>query len=428
MDYERSIKWLYSFEKFGIKLGLDRITHICKKLGNPQNNYKTIHVGGTNGKGSVCKILGSILNVDGYKVGIYLSPHLQRFSERFIINNEEISKEEVVNLVEKIRPIIDEMINYENTPTFFEIVTAMAFQYFSDKKVDYAIIEVGLGGRFDATNIVKPEISVITNVSLEHQKILGKTIEKIAFEKSGIIKEKVPMITGAKGKALNVIKKITTENNSIITIINNKSWKKIKGGVDWQEFEIIGSLKNYIIKTSLIGSFQGENIAISINAIEALQMKGLYISEDSIFEGIEKSSNPGRMEIIDFEPMILVDGAHNIAAMNLLKNTLENDFVYDRLILIIGVLSDKNVKEILDIITPISDIIILTKSTNKRASDPLKLKEMINKKEVVIKKKIPDAVDYAKKISKKQDLILITGSLFTVGEAQSHLYNNFKNS
>jgi len=428
MDYNKTKKWLYSFEKFGIKLGLDRITHICKKLGNPQKNYKIIHVGGTNGKGSVCKILGSILNVGGYNVGIYLSPHLQRFSERFIINNEEISEKEVVNLVEKIKPIVDDMIKNENIPTFFEIVTAIAFQYFSDKKVDYAIIEVGLGGRFDATNIVNPEISVITNVSLEHQNILGKTIEKIAYEKSGIIKEKVTLITGATDKGLDVIKKIAKEKNSDVTVVRNKNWRKIKGGVDWQEFEINGSLKNYIIKTSLIGKIQGENIAISINAIETLQMKGLYISENSIFEGIEKSSNPGRMEIIDFEPMILVDGAHNITAMHSLKNTLENDFVYERLILVIGILSDKNVKGILEIITPLADIVILTKSENKRASDPSKLKEMINEKEVTIKNKISNAVEYAKRIANKQDLILITGSLYTVGEAKDYFYNNFKNS
>ncbi|MCK5636678.1 MAG: bifunctional folylpolyglutamate synthase/dihydrofolate synthase, partial [Thermoplasmatales archaeon] len=199
MNYEETIEWLYSFEKFGIKLGLERITHICKKLGNPQKNYKVIHVGGTNGKGSVCRFLQSILTLNGYKVGVYTSPHLQRFTERFIIDNNEMLKGDVVKLIEKIKPIIDDMLKKENTPTFFEIVTAMAFLCFKDKNVDFAIVEVGLGGRFDATNIVEPIVSVITNVSLEHQDRLGDKIDDIAFEKAGIIKDNIPVITGASG-------------------------------------------------------------------------------------------------------------------------------------------------------------------------------------------------------------------------------------
>jgi len=421
MNYKETIDWLYSFEKFGIKLGLERITHICKQLGSPQKNYKVIHVGGTNGKGSVCRFLQSILTLGGYKTGIYTSPHLQRFSERFIIDSKEISKKDVVLLVEKVKPIIDEMIKDDNTPTFFEIVTAIVFQYFSDKKVDFAIIEVGLGGRYDATNIVNPAATIITNVSLEHQDRLGHKIEDIAFEKAGIIKDEIPVITGASNKTLDVIQKMAKEKKSSVTVINNSSWKKISGGVDWQEFLINGSLKEYNVKTSMAGKFQGENIALTLATIENLQMNGVYIIDESITEGIEKTTNPGRMEIVSFEPIILFDGAHNIAGMKSLKKTLEEDFVYDNLILIIGILSDKNVKEILDIITPIAYTIIVTKSHNKRASDPSKLKDIIAKKEVIIKNEISDAIDYAKKVAKKEDLICITGSLFTVGEAKDHL-------
>jgi dihydrofolate synthase/folylpolyglutamate synthase len=421
MNYEELLNWLYSFEKFGIKLGLDRINQICKKLQNPQDKLNIIHVGGTNGKGTVCRLLGSILANSGYKVGIYTSPHLQRFTERFLINYKEISNKDVVKLIEKIRPIIEDMIKKENTPTFFEIVTAIAFQYFYEESVEYAIIEVGLGGRFDATNIVNPDITIITNVSLEHQNILGNKIEDIAFEKAGIIKEGIPLITASSGKALDVIKKISKEKKSRMTVIDNNSWKKISGGVDWQEYLINGSLKDYRIKTSLIGNFQGENIAIALNAIETLQMNGLYVTEDSIYEGIEKTSNPGRMEIVDFEPIILLDGAHNVSGIKYLKNTLENDFIFEKVIIVFGILSDKKIEEILDIIMPIADIIILTKSKNKRAFDPNKLKDMIKNKEVIVKENISDAINYARKISKKQDLICVTGSLFTVGEAKEYL-------
>ena len=421
MNYNDSIDWLYSFEKFGIKLGLERITHICKELGDPQKNYKVIHAGGTNGKGSVCRFLQSVLTLNGYRVGVYTSPHLQRFSERFVIDGKEISENDVVTLIEKIRPIVDEMIKKNNIPTFFEIVTAMAFQYFDDKKVDFAVIEVGLGGRYDATNVVDPLVTIITNISLEHQDRLGEKIEDIAFEKAGIIKEGIPVITGADGKTLNVIQRISTEINSILTVIDNGCWKKISGGVDYQEFLINGKLKDYNVKTSMVGKFQGENIALTLAAIETLQMNGIYITDESIVEGIEKTINPGRMEINSFEPIILLDGAHNIAGIESLKKTLAEDLVYEKLALVIGILSDKNIQEMLDIITPTADTIIVTKSHNKRACSPSKLKEMIGNKEVVVKDKISEAIDYAKKLAKKQDLICITGSLFTVGEAKDYL-------
>jgi len=420
MNYEESIKWLYSFEKFGIKLGLERINYICKKLKNPQKSYKIIHVGGSNGKGSVCRFLQTILTLSGYKTGVFTSPHLQRFSERFVIDGKEISKDDVVLIVKKIKPIIDEMIKQKNSPTFFEIVTAIAFEYFKDQKVDFAIIEVGLGGRFDSTNVVDPLVSVITNVSLEHQDRLGNKVEDIAFEKAGIIKESIPVITGASGKSIDVIKKVAKEKKSQIKIVEKSSWEKIQGGPDWQEFLVKGSLKDYHLKSSMAGKIQGENIAITIATIENLQMNGVYITDESILDGVEKTIYPGRMEIISFEPLILIDGAHNIEGINNLKSTLKEDFVYEKLIIILGILKDKNIKEMLDIITPLADVIIFTKSKNKRACSPTKLKDMIEK-EVIVKEKISDAIDYAKMQAEKQDLICITGSLFTVGETKDYL-------
>ncbi len=420
MDYKKCIDWLYSFQKFGIKLGLDRIKHICKKLGNPQNNYKIIHVGGTNGKGSVCRFLESALVNSGYKTGTYTSPHLQRFSERFVVNKKEISESVIVRLVEKIKPIVKGMIEEDNIPTFFEIVTAMAFQYFKEKNVDFAIIEVGLGGLYDATNIVNPMVTIVTNVSYEHQNILGDKIEDISFEKAGIIKKGIPVITAATGKALDVIKKVALEKNSSLIVIDNNSWNKIGGGVDWQEFLVNGSLKDYNVKTSMIGRYQGENVALTIAAIETLQMNGVYITDESIIEGFEKTKNPGRMEIVGFEPLILLDGAHNVTGMTSLKNTLEEDFVYEKLILIFGILSDKNIQAILDIIVPIADTFVATKSQSNRAFNPSRLKEMIVKKEVIVKDKISDAIEFAQRIAKKNDLICITGSLYTVGEARNY--------
>jgi dihydrofolate synthase/folylpolyglutamate synthase len=421
MKYKKCIEWLYSFEKFGIKLGLDRIKHICNKLGNPQNNYKIIHVGGTNGKGSVCRFLESVLINSGYNVGTYTSPHLQRFSERFVINNEEIPESEIEKLISKIKPIIDEMEINDNIPTFFEIVTAMVFQFFKVKKVDFAIIEVGLGGRYDATNIVNPIVSIITNVSYEHQNILGDKIEDISFQKAGIIKNDIPTVTAATGKALDVIKKTSLQKNSNLTVIRNDSWNILSTGLYGQELKINGFLKEYNLKTSMIGKHQAENAAITIATLETLQMNGIYITDDAINDAFEKTKNPGRMEIIDIKPIILLDGAHNVAGMNFLKTAIEDNFVYEKLIIIFGILRDKNIQDILDIIAPIADIIIATKSQSLRAFDPLLLKEMADKKDVVVIDRIHDAIKYAKKIAKNNDMICITGSLYTVGEARDYL-------
>jgi dihydrofolate synthase/folylpolyglutamate synthase len=421
MNYKNCIDWLNSFEQFGIKLGLNRIRYICKKLGNPQDCYNIIHVGGTNGKGSVCKYLESILVNNGYSVGTYTSPHLQRITERFIVNKKEISKKEIISLIVKIKPIIKEMVNNNNSPTYFEIVTAIAFQYFKEKKVDFSIIEVGLGGRFDATNIINPMVTIITNVTLEHQNILGEKIEKISLEKAGIIKKDIPLITAATGKGLNILKKVASDNNSPITIISENSFKIINKSLNLQEYQVIGSIRKYNIKTSMIGNYQVENIAITIAAIETLQMNGLYLTDDSINESFLNTKNPGRMEIAGLNPLILLDGAHNVAAMKLLKKFLQENFSNNKIILIIGILSDKNVQSILDIITCVADLIIVTRSQNKRSFEPNKLKKMIRNNEVIVKDNVINAIKYVNSVAEKDDIICITGSLYIVGESREHL-------
>ena len=428
MRFEESLSWLYGFERFGIKLGLERISYIAEKLGNLQKNYKIVHVAGTNGKGSVCKFLASILTSGGYKVGVYLSPHLQRFSERIMVDNREISEDELVSLIDKIKPIVDEMIKKEDTPTFFEIVTALAFQYFSDKEVDFAVVEVGLGGKYDATNIVNPMVSVITNISLEHTDILGKTIKDISLQKAGIIKNNVAVVTAVKGDALRVIKNVAKERDISVIVIDEKRWKRVSCNLDGQEFVIKGDLTDYFVKTSMLGKHQGENIAITVASVENLQMNGVYIPEMSIIDGIAKATNSGRLEIVKHEPIVLLDGAHNPDGMKTLRTTLDEDFDYDKLILVLGILSDKDIPSMLSTIVPVADIIVVTKSHNSRACEPSKLKEMIEKsgykKKVIVKDQISAAVEYAESIANKKDLICVTGSLFTVGEAREYILKN----
>ncbi|UCF12148.1 MAG: bifunctional folylpolyglutamate synthase/dihydrofolate synthase [Thermoplasmatales archaeon] len=425
MNFKESICWLYSFKKYGSKLGLERISYLIKQLGNPQNTIKVIHVTGTNGKGSVCKFIGSILLKAGYNVGVYVSPHLQRFSERIIVNNEEISEGDVVLLVEKIKPVVDDMIKQNNTPTFFEVVTAMAFQFFSDCTVDFAVVEVGLGGRFDATNVVNPLVSVITNISLEHTNYLGEDIKSIAFEKAGIIKENAPVITAVKNDARDVIKKIAKEKNAHTIVINSNHWRRLSNNINYQEFLIQGAFNDYTVKTTLLGEYQGENIALALSTIEQLQMNGVYLTDDDVLEGISTTLNPGRIEIISKKPTVLLDGAHNPVGMKMLRKTLEEDFEYNRLVLLIGILKDKNIQKMLSTIAPISDIIIVTKSNNVRACEPEVLKNTVEKvgykKDLFIDDSIPNAIEHAKSVTKEDDIICISGSLFTVGEARSYL-------
>lgn len=430
MDFKESIDWLYSFKQYGSKLGLERISLLMKQLKNPQNNIKIVHVTGTNGKGSVCKFIGSILQKAGYSVGVYISPHLERFSERIVIDDREVSEEEITVLVEKIKPVVDEMIDNDNMPTFFEIVTAMAFLFFSDSSVDFAVVEVGLGGRFDATNVVVPVVSVITNISLEHTARLGEDVKSIAFEKAGIIKDNVPVVTAVKDDAKIVVEKTAEEKNAQVICIDKNSWKRLSHTIQYQEFLICGILNDYTVKTSMLGMYQGENIALAVTAAEQLQMNGTYLTDNDIIDGISTAFNPGRMEIIAEDPTILLDGAHNPAGMEMLEKTLKDDFEYERLVLVVGILEDKDIQRMLSVIIPVSDVVIVTKSKNARACEPTALKDRIKEigytKDLFVEKSLPKAIDHAKVMAGKKDVVCISGSLFTVGEARSYFAKSSK--
>ncbi|MEF8879645.1 MAG: folylpolyglutamate synthase/dihydrofolate synthase family protein [Candidatus Thermoplasmatota archaeon] len=417
---EETFRWLNKFHRFGIKLGLERIRKISEKLGYPEKKYPVIHVGGTNGKGTVCQYLNSVIQNNDYNVGLYTSPHLTDFSERIKINNIPISEEEIKKLMDKIKPIV-ESFSGQNQPTYFEIVTAMALQYFADKKVDISIIEVGLGGRYDATNIVTPLLTIITNVSLEHQDRLGETIEEIAYEKAGIIKKDTPVVTGAEKKAYNVIKEEAAKKNSPLIKISKSNWRRIEQKNCFQKFRIKTESEKYELKTCLQGLYQGQNLALVTAALEILQEKSFQIKPNSI-KTIQNVVYPGRMEIKQIKPMILLDGAHNSEGIKKLSETLKNDFHYKKLILVFGVMSDKKIKEMLSGIIHLVDTVVLTKPSVERSADPLEIKKILEKinfrNPIFIKNDVGDAVKYARKKADGEDLICITGSLFTVGEAK----------
>lgn len=412
--------WLNNLEKFGMKLGLERVSLLLKVMGNPQCSFTSIHVAGTNGKGTVSHLIGNMLIEEGYKTGVYTSPHLQNFSERILINNIPISNRDMVRYAKRVKSAME---RHNISATFFEVVTALALLYFHHRKVMFAVIETGLGGRLDATNIVNPALSIITNVTREHSDVLGDSIEEIAVEKAGVIKQ-APVITAAVEPALSVIKKIAEKRDTAIIVVGEDvTWRTVEP----YHFSVTAR-HNYDARTVMIGEHQGENIALAIAAGECLN-----ISKRSILEGIRKTWVPGRMEIIAHNPLILLDGAHNPAAMEQVKKTLLSHFDCHRLIFVLGILKDKDIPAIICHLAAIGNYFILTKSSNPRACPIDQLTNIAQKtipkdKVIIPEKNISKALEIACGLAAKNDLICVTGSLFTVGEARSYFANKSSKS
>jgi folylpolyglutamate synthase/dihydrofolate synthase len=401
----KDIDWLFSLRRFGINLGLERIKKLLERMEHPEKKYDLIHIGGTNGKGSVCTFIGSILSESGYKTGVYTSPSL-KIEERFVIDGKNISREDLLEIIGEIRHHAEEL-----GATFFEVTTAIALRYFQLERVDFAVLEVGLGGRFDATNAVKPIVSVITNVFKDHTDILGDEISDIAFEKAGIIKEGVPVITGCAEDALGVIRDVSNERGSEVRL--RKGFKRLYFGKEFQIFEIDG----YKLKTGLLGEYQGENLSLALGVADYLKEMGYTIKEEAVARGVEEAKINGRLEFIED---ILLDGAHNRRGIEVLFKTLR-EFNYERLILILGILADKDINGMISEIR--ADVVITTRFKNPRSADPEKIAEKFKGCEkVFITRDIKEAMGLAKDIASKGDLICVTGSLYLVGEARVILY------
>ncbi len=370
-DYTDMLDYLYNLGWFGIKPGLERIKTAMEKLGNPHNSLKIIHVAGTNGKGSVCAMLNSILQKAGYKVGMFTSPHMVDFRERFQINNEMIGKEDVFRIVQTVKNTGVEL-------TFFELTTAVAFQYFYEQNVDFAIIEVGMGGRFDATNIVEPVATVITSISFDHIEWLGHTLDKISCEKAGIVKENIPLFTTVDNE---VIKNICKEKNAPLFVINDTE------------------------NTNMNGFFQRTNAGLA--AAVARYMK---ISEDKIKEGLLSARWPARLEFI--EKNVLLDCAHNENGIKKMSDFVKS-LKYDKLVIIFGVMKNKDYTTMIKNL-PKYNKLILTKPKINRSADPHTIKNLCH--DAIIIEDVAEAYTNAKKIASESDLILICGSCYLAGE------------
>ena len=401
MNYQETLDWLFqhfaSFQRVGqsaYKEDLGNITALCSTLNHPQNNFKSIHIAGTNGKGSTCHLLASILQEQGYKVGLYTSPHLKDFRERVKVNGEMIPESAVVDFVNSHQDKFTQI-----GVSFFEMTTALAFEYFSNQKVDIAIIETGLGGRLDATNIILPELSVITNVALDHQNLLGDTIEAIATEKAGIIKQGVPVVLG-----------LTTD--SVSTIVEQIASKK--------HAKLTKSTINNLYQSALLGDCQKENIATVCEAIEQLRRLNWTISDVSVKKGLQNvilnTDLRGRWEQISESPKVICDTGHNIHAITSIVSQLKSE-VYDKLWMVIGVVGDKDVEDLLALL-PKEAHYVFCQPNIPRALSVDVLEQKASKYLLKgIKVESPKlAVNKVQELANENDLIFVGGSTFVVAE------------
>lgn len=420
-NYKKSLNYLYSLENYGMIFGLKPIKSILEAIGNPHEEIVSIHIGGTNGKGSTAAMIASILEKEGYRVGLYTSPHLINFTERIKINGKKIEEQEVAKLTQWMKERIEEKkIDYRFT--FFDFTTAVAFQYFKQNLVDLAIIEVGLGGRLDSTNIVNPLISIITNISKDHEEILGRSLLKIAQEKAGIIKPGRPLITAAsQPRILNLFSKICREKGSPFYRVGKDFRFTWQDGISFN-YEGLNR-KLWGLHLNLKGFHQIVNATTALGAIEIMEDLGYTVSIESMVRGLNEVDWPGRLEIVSSSPKIILDGAHNKAGAIVLKEFLEKESQHKRLILIIGIMKDKDISSILNVLTPLADKVILTRPSIERAASPYLLKQRMGGygKKAVIIEDLKEAIKKGISMVDQKDILCITGSLYTVGEAKRFL-------
>jgi len=411
-SYKEAVQYLYGLQKYGIKFGLSKTSNIMKALGNPHRGQRYIHIAGTNGKGSVSAMLESILMKAGMKVGFYSSPHLVRFTERFRINRNEISQTKTVELVNELRGAIDP----SGPPTFFEAATAMALSCFAKEETDISIMEVGMGGRLDATNVIRPLVSIITNISLEHQDFLGNRLIDIAGEKAGIIKKGVDLVTAATQPSVIKLFEETCEAKKAVFRRIGKDFRCRSKGHEISYFGMERDLKG--LRPSLTGRYQNKNVALAMAVAEMLEAKGYRISEKDIRDGLAETVWPGRLQIMSRDPLVILDGAHNPGAARELAGSISG-FSYGRLIAVVGIMGDKDIKNIIRLISPVADYIICTRPDYYRAADPGRIMKEVSSlgKRGEAFDSLAGAIEKAKAMASSRDLILITGSLFTVGEA-----------
>ncbi|MBO7409810.1 MAG: bifunctional folylpolyglutamate synthase/dihydrofolate synthase [Candidatus Methanomethylophilaceae archaeon] len=394
-EIEAVTEWLFGLTRFGVKNGLENIRELLRRLGDPQTSFRSIHVAGSDGKGSTCELIHSVLTESGIKTGLFTSPHILRVNERIRVGKEDISDRDFVRLAHEVRKQMESLSKEGIRCTFFEAVTAMAFLYFRERGAEYAVVEVGMGGRFDATNVLIPEVSVICNISMEHTQYLGDTIEKIAFEKAGIIKPGVPVVTCNSGPALKVIEDAAASKGSRLIVT-----KPAESDGD----DLIYHGNRY--RVGIPGTYQTVNAPMAIEALSLISRADDV--KDHIQEGLERARWPGRMEKIDGLPLV-VDVTHTAAGMKALcRDILDR---YGRTVTVFGLLDDKDLPHIAASVAEMSDHVIVVSPPSERAmpSEHILSEVLAHTKDAEISGSIPEAIERALSIADGRTVV-VTGS------------------
>jgi dihydrofolate synthase/folylpolyglutamate synthase len=431
-DYQRAMNYVLSFADYermsrsAVVFDLRRVEELLRRLGEPHKVARSVHIAGTKGKGSVAAMISSVLTAAGYRTGLYTSPHIWSMRERIKVDGDMIAEEEVVALVDQLKPEID-IVNREGglgELTTFEIFTALAFVYFKLRQVDFQILEVGLGGRLDATNVIIPDVCVITSVSLDHTEVLGDTVDKIAAEKAGIIKPNSVVVSAPQpSEAAAVVEKVCSERGAkLIKAGKDVLWTRQSFDSSGQSFRVKSRMAEYDLFLPLLGEFQLENAAVGVAALEVLVEKGLRITPDNIADGLARVDWPGRLQVLRHDPLLVVDGAHNAYSAKKLGIALREYFSFDRLILVVGASGDKDISGMVREFASFAGTVIVTRSYHPRAVEASRLGIEFSSCGVAphMEHDVPSAIELALKLAGPRDLVCVTGSIFVMSEAMEY--------
>ncbi len=431
MDYQQTLDYIYGFVNYETmpshrdlaNYDLRRMDELLGRLGNPHLVARSVHIAGTNGKGSIAAMIASALIASGYNTGLYTSPHLLTLGERITVDGKLISDKELVTLVERLKPdieVVRQAATYGELTTF-EVLTALAFAYFKLKGVGLQVVEVGLGGRLDATNVVHPEVCIITPIGFDHMEVLGNSLAEIAAEKAGIIKSGSVVVTSPQQAEVDKVIEDTCVScgAGLVRVGSDVTWHGLGSNLERQLLQVRGRLGSYQLSIPLLGQHQLDNAATAVAALEVLVEKGFSISRDSITNGLAQVSWPGRFQILSRHPFLVVDGAHNIDSARRLREAIEQYFSFNQAILITGASCDKDVTGLVSELFPLFDKVIITRAQHPRAMTPALLEAEFARYgvEAEVVEPVSEAVSLALALAGNKDLICVTGSLFVVAEA-----------
>lgn len=423
MNYNETLEFIHGIKWFGSRLGLERVEYILKALGNPEKKLKFVHIAGTNGKGSTAACMAAVLKEAGYKTGLYTSPYIIRFNERMQINGEQIPDERLSEITGRVRPIAEAMT--EDVPTEFEIITAVAMEYFAEEECDIVVLEVGLGGEFDATNVIEaPELAVITAIGLDHTKELGPTLADIARAKAGIIKDGCDVVVygNEPEEAERVFEAVCRERNARLTVTDFSSVNVKKCDLDHIIFDYDGQEE---LLLPLIGSYQPKNAAVAITALKALRNKGWSITDENIRDGLRDVKWPGRFEVLLRKPVFVIDGAHNPHGIDAARDSIKAHFGDEKMIFLVGVMADKDVPSMMKVLAPMAREIVTVTPNNPRAMEAGELAARIREygAEAEACETIQTGVDRVLELAGDEGTICALGSLYFSSDVRDAVKN-----